>query len=421
MPQRRPMGGEDGGNAPGRTYYPGVASIDQAQPVTVERGGSISADFQMLETTLTRVSGVLLNAKGGPARGGHVSARTTNATKGTAAGFGGMPDGGGAGVDQNGAFELTLQPGEYIIEGMAPQGDEAQGPRMGSFGGMDRGQVKLMVGGESITGVTIASGAGGTVRGRFVFKGTGAPPTNFGGINIGLSGPSGMPGDECRAFDRAQVNPDGTFLAENIWGTCQIRAAGSTKGWAFDAIMHNGNDITNRVIEFGTGSSITGVEVVFSDRVGDLAVTVADERGTPTQDYVAVAFPVDKEKWGDQRFMRFQIKSAPGPQSAANPQTGGAGGPTGAQTMPLATLVQGGPYAGMINSTFSGPMTMSGGGNSFTMLLAGDYFAVALEDAAPEDLRDPEYVERLSQIATRISVSAGGQESVQLRRVKAPN
>ena len=43
----------------------------------------------------------------------------------------GMPDGGGAGIDQNGTFELMLQPGEYILEAMAPQGDE--GPRMGRF------------------------------------------------------------------------------------------------------------------------------------------------------------------------------------------------------------------------------------------------------------------------------------------------
>ena len=59
-------------------------------------------------------------------------------------------------------------------------------------------------------------------------------------------------------------------------------------------------------------------------------------------------------------------------------------------------------------------------GEPLRNLLAGDYFAVAVEDAASEDLRDPEYLERLSQIATRVTVTPGGAQSVQLRRVKAP-
>jgi hypothetical protein len=413
-PQRRgPM--EDIANALARTFYPGVASIEQAQPLTVERGQSLSGvDFQMLETTLTRVSGFVVTSKGSPATRGHVSVRSPTPITGMP-GF--MPES-GSGI-QNGTFELTLQPGEYIIEAMASADDV---PSMNS-NEMDRGQVKLMVSGEAMSGVTIVTGRGGTLNGRFVFKGNSPPPTNLQAFNIGMTGPSGNMGDECRAFNRPAVNADGTFTAENVWGTCQVRGGGMTKGWTFEAVMHSGNDITNRAIEFGAGRSISGVEIVYTDRVGDLAVTVSDDRGAPTLDYVAIAFPVEKEKWGDPRFMRFQVRSAPTNTS------GGPGGPTGgtaafdgSRVMPSVSLVpQGSPYAGMVNSSFSGPVGITSSGGSFSTLLAGDYFAVALEDAAAEDLRDPEYLERLSQIATRVSVTAGGTDSVQLRRVPAPN
>jgi hypothetical protein len=402
-PQRRPDSHEEGSNAPGRTYYPGVASIDQAQPITLERGTSVAGiDFQMTETTLTKVTGFVLNAKGGPAKGGHVSARATNATKGMPPGMGGfMGDGGGSGIDQNGAFELMLQPGEYIIEGMA-QGED--GRRQGSFE-MDRGSVRLVVAGEAISGVTIATGQGGTVSGRFVFKGSSAPPTSFGGFNIGFSGPNGMTSEDCRAFNRPTVNPDGTFSAENMWGTCTIRGGGMAKGWTFEAVMHNGNDITNRAIEFGAGRSISGIEIIYSDRVGDITLTVADERGAPSEDYVAIVFPVEKERWSDQRFLRTQVMSR-----KTNLPPNAAPGYT--NTRISSSSIDPTP---MVSSEVFGVGT-----GSIRNILAGDYFAIAVDDAAFEDLRDPEYLERLAQMATRVTLTPGGAQAVQLRRVKAP-
>jgi hypothetical protein len=402
IPQRRLPNNEDGGSAIGRTFYPGVASIDQAQPITIERGQSLGGvDFQLLETTLTRVTGYVLNSKGSPALRGSVSARTVGSTRNLPQ-FGFGPDGGGSGID-NGTFDLMLQPGEYIIEAMA-SGDDV--PSMNSFE-MDRGQVRLTVSGEAMSGVTIATGRGGTVSGRFVFNGRSAPPASFQGFNIGFSGPEGGMGGECRAFNRPTVNPDGTFTAENMWGTCQVRGGGAAKGWTFEAVMHNGNDITNRVIEFDSARSLSGVEIVYSDRVADLAVTVSDERGMPIKDYVAVAFPVEKEKWGDQRFMRFQVTT---PANNPNAMAGGLAGFTGSRV--TATMET--PVSSM------GPGMGGSQANTLRTLLAGDYFVVALEDSAPEDLRDPEFLERLSQVATRVSVSVGSTESVQLRRVTLP-
>jgi hypothetical protein len=411
-PQRRSGMAEDAGSASGRTFYPGVPAIEQAQPITIERGQTLAGlDFQLLETTLTKVSGNVLSAKGSPARGGHVSVRVAPppaGSKGTAELRGMMPEmGGGGGIDQNGAFELMLQPGDYILEAMASQSDE--GPRMGRFD-MDRGQIRLQVAGEAMAGVTISTGGGGTVSGRFVFNGRSAPPASgFKGFNVAISAQNDTAGDQCRSFsNRPTVNEDGTFTMENIWGSCVIRGGGMMQGWTFEAVMHSGNNITNRPIEFGAGQSISGVEIVLTDRVGDVSVTVSDDRGTPTQDYVTVLFPTEKEKWGDPRFLRAQA-SSPGPNANA------LGGFTTGRVMSTSMNNQASFALGSVTGGVTG-----GVGGSMRNLLAGDYFVIAVEDVAYEDLRDPEFLERLSTDATRVTVSAGGAETVTLRRVKLP-
>jgi hypothetical protein len=407
-PPRRQGSAEDPGSAAGRTFYPGVTSLEQAQPITVERGQTIAGlDLQLLETTLTKVSGTVLTAKGSPARGGHVSVRVASPVGKSTAALGFLPDmSGGSGIDQNGAFELMLQPGEYIIEGMAAQGGDQIGPRMA--GDMDRGQIRLQVAGEAMSGVTISTGGGGTASGRIVFNGRGTPPASgFQGFNISVTGQNEMVGDQCRTFNnRPTINPDGTFMLENIFGACMIRGAGMVQGWTFEAVMHSGNNITNRPIEFDAGRSISGVEIVFTDRIGEVSVTVSDERGAPTQDYVAILFPAEKEKWGDPRFVRAQANSAPA--SGANPNAPGS--PTAALVTPNS----------MNQMSFGPGSVTSGPGGSMRNLLAGDYLVIAMDDVAYEDLRDPEFLEKLSVDATRVTVTAGGAENVALRRVKLP-
>ena len=402
---------EDGGSATGRTFYPGVASIEQAQPITMERGQSIAGlDFQMLETTLTKVSGFVLTAKGTPAQGGHVSVRTASASKGRLWRIGGCPIAAARASIRTATFELMLQPGEYIIEGMAAQGDRSA-RRHGRLARWIAVRCVCRSRGESMSGVTIATGGGGTASGRFVFNGRGAPPAELRGFNVSFSGPERMMGDQCRTFNnRPTVNPDGTFPAENIWGTCQIRGGGTAKGWTFEAVMHNGNDITNRADRVRRRAiDQRRRDRLLRPRRRNRPSTVADERGTPTQDYVAIAFPVEKEKWGDQRFLRAQVMS-PAPPPGRDPSgrlpTGRARrhveqhGP-GRRRSPCSACDVGRPE------------------QSCATLLAGDYFVVALEDAAFEDLRDPEYLERLSR-SPRASRERWRRRSVQLRRVKAP-
>jgi len=55
-----------------------------------------------------------------------------------------------------------------------------------------------------------------------------------------------------------------------------------------------------------------------------------------------------------------------------------------------------------------------------TSLPAGDYYVVAVDDAAFDDLQNPAFLEQLVPAATRVTLRDGEPQKVQLRRIKAP-
>ena len=56
--------------------------------------------------------------------------------------------------------------------------------------------------------------------------------------------------------------------------------------------------------------------------------------------------------------------------------------------------------------------------DSMIGLPPGEYFAVAVDDAEPDVLRDPDLLERLSRAAVRITVDDGAKTEVALRLTK---
>jgi hypothetical protein len=68
----------------------------------------------------------------------------------------------------------------------------------------------------------------------------------------------------------------------------------------------NGIDRTDEPIPFGTtGQSLADVEVVLTDRVSEIAGTVADDRARPVPAAPVVVFSTDRSRWYDlSRFLR---------------------------------------------------------------------------------------------------------------------
>jgi hypothetical protein len=358
--------GESDDTGLGRLYYPGVASFDQAQPITIEKGQTVSdLEFTLSEVRLTRVAGSVLNALGQPLRDGQISvqARSQNGAL--------WPSGTGGRIREDGSFDLRIQPGDYVLEVAASikQGQNPASPPI-----VERGLLPLTVGAEPMAGVVITADRGATATGRIVFEGRGEPPADLRKVLLTFQ-PLEIGGAACQSLSQPTINRDGSFTAENLWGACQIRTMG-IDGWQLKSIVHKETDVTTRPFSFSAGQRVSDVQVVFTDRLSDLSLEVTDDQGEPSKDYVAVVFPTNAELWSDPRFLRTTVVEA---ERAAT-------------------------------------------GRELKGLLAGEYFAVATEDLAFGDLENPAFLKRLASVSNTVTLTGDGQAvSLRLRRIALPS
>jgi len=104
---------------------------------------------------------------------------------------------------------------------------------------------------------------------------------------------------------------------------------------------------------------------------------VSDDSGRPTREYVALVFPVDRERWtAGSRYVRTYVAPAE--------ETIGAGE-----------------------------------GDTIGGLPAGDYYIAAVPDIEADAVRDPgDIFEALSHRATRVTIADAAMLDVSLRLVK---
>jgi Carboxypeptidase regulatory-like domain len=384
----------------GRTFYPGVPAQDQAQPITIERGQSVlGIELVMQETVLVTVSGTVVSAKGEPITSGQISVMQHSA--------GGSMSWGdpGTSIKPDGTFEFKLQPGEYILSAM-PNRNMRSLVQPWPDKDAERGVLPLTVAGEAMTGLVITTGPGATASGRVVFDGRTAPPTDLSSMTVSFTSQSqsGMPSDRCSSQGppvRVNLNPDGTFLAEGLWGTCSVQVGPPPRGgWALKGVVQGGTDITNRSIAFQPGQQLRDLQIVFTDRLGTLELSVVDEHGTALQEYVALVFPVDKSRWSDNQPARTYVGS-PMLDYARELERS-------VRTTSTATAAPAPPMPPSRQPIMRG-------------LLAGEYYAVAVDDVTFEDIRDPEFLTQLAPLAMRVMIGDNDSKSIQLRRVALPD
>jgi hypothetical protein len=409
------------------TFYPGVLNPDEAQPITVERGQTLSGiEFQVLEQPMSTVTGLVLDASGRPAMAGNVNAQIQfgiiTASRASSQ------------IHGDGSFELKLPPGEYRLLAYVPppadasktQGsDPSGGPRptavlSGPNGGtviggvvrgnpgpgeQQQGMQRLTVGANAISNVTINAGYGGTISGRVLFDGDAAPPAPS---KITVNGMTRRPitfnvqfdgSDECRNSDAKGVKDDYTFTIESVRGSCAINVAVlDAGGWRARTAMYRNVDLLDRPIEVWGNQSVRDVVITMTNKRTDLSAEVTDDQGMPTLDYLLVAFSTDKARWASPRHVVFIPSSTPSPSPAATAQ--GGFGATAA--------------VAAINGA------MRGGSRSMTSPPAGEYYVIAIDDATAEDIHDPVFLDQLVPGATRVTLREGEPQKLQLRRQKAP-
>jgi hypothetical protein len=285
-------GAEATGYAP--TYYPGSPDAGDAQRVTVGLGQELgNVSFALVATRLVRVSGTVLTSQGTPMANGMVMLGPANTRRGAAMGvsFAGR-------IDASGAFRIAnVTPGRYVAQVRTgrPRGDLDPGTE---FGRQD-----VIVGGDDVDGVVIVTGPGARVVGQ-VTTDTNTPPSirpqqvqvaaRQAEPDLVMPGPGGM----------ARVNDDWTFEIAGLFDPRLFRA-NLPQGWTLKAVLLGGQDITDTPVVVPPGQTLSGLQMVITERMSEVSGLVTDAKGVPVTDVTVVVFPADESRWTYQsRFIR---------------------------------------------------------------------------------------------------------------------
>ena len=287
------------GHAP--TYFPGTSDAAAAQSVTVGLlQDPVGIDIPLIPVRAARVSGSAFDAAGEPLKGGIL----LNPSERSGSLSVEMPWMTNPRAD--GIFDIgNVPPGEYVLQAVKPPAQMQPRTSEGEFASMF-----ITVDGTDINDLVVRTSTGSTVTGRITFDGDAA------GLQPRDIGVSPRPVD----FDlspiigsgyRALVHDDWTFEMAGLSGPRRF-ALSALPGWSLKEVRVNGRDITDSPMPFGTkDDSLSGVEVVMTDRGAGIAGTVSGARNQPVADYTVVVAAADRQRWYAQsRFMAF---ARPGP------------------------------------------------------------------------------------------------------------
>jgi hypothetical protein len=144
------------------------------------------------------------------------------------------------------------------------------------------------------------------------------------------------------------------------------------QGWFVKSVRVDGRDVIDSGIEFKGNEELAGVEVVLTTQMAQISGTVKGADGKPAKDYAVVVFPDDKERWTpDSRYF-----------GQARPDQDGR----------------------------------------FKVLGLPDetYLVAALEYVDASDWRDPEFLDRLRDAATRVTAASGQSKELELKIISVP-
>ena len=262
-----------------------------------------------------RISGRVTNADGTPAGVGQRQSRARCLGRRAAALGGGY----GSRI-QDGTFAIAnVPPGRYILRAT---GDGGRGRGRGGRGGdatiPQYAAQPLSVDGD-MDGVFVTLGAAATLSGTVTIQATQTPVlpdlTQFRIVappaDLSDFGPGGQ----------ARVERDGSFTLDGIAAGSRVIRAQAPRGWTLKSVIVDGRDVIDTPLEVRSGERISGVSLVFTDKLSEVNGTLTDQQGAPITDYTVLAFPTDAVLWRPQARQimtarpdqngRFQLRGLP--------------------------------------------------------------------------------------------------------------
>jgi protocatechuate 3,4-dioxygenase beta subunit len=286
-------------------YFPGSASIADARTVTVTTADVEGIDLAVGDVPTARVTGVALDSSGRPLdgmvqltvsqRSGHIVAgpRSTH----TAAG---------------GAFTFfNVAPGDYVAQATkVPPFPPVQleRPVVEDFRDVSEFAAEYVtVGAQDPEPITLRTARGSVMEATIVVDSA----------------------DRSASFDRMQIDAQpidsdlmrGSFSMRSsgvsfgggnrrvrfaaLIGPWRFVVSGMPDGFYLKSLTINGSEMTDQVIDLGTGGGIASAEVVVSPKGGTIAGRITSARKTGAMGSSVIVFPQDREKWFERsRFIK---------------------------------------------------------------------------------------------------------------------
>ena len=356
-------GRTNGVRAAPRAFYPAAPTLAQANVVRVDAGGDATgADITFLPAPTFRVSGIALDSDGDPI--------TWPVALTVSAGSGGVmmpPLTSPFAFD--GSFEFPhVPPGRYVLQAFQMATREFGRAFVDVIDG-DVGPVRLNVAPTS------------TLSGRIVVNG--APADALGDVRIDVLAADPDYFSQ-NALPRAAVfmlntrsdsggSTEATYEMRGLAGPVRFVDARAPAGWWLESVNIGGVNAADEPVLFEAPvDSRSDVDIVFSTNGAAVSGRALDGRNEPAAAYVAVAFPVDRQRWY-----------------------------TGSRYVKSAQPVE--------RARFTIPS-----------LPPGDYWLAAVEALPDGALRDPGVLDALTAVGRRVTLAAGERRAVDLPLVRLP-
>src|SRR4051812_26053016 len=264
------------------TYFPGVASVNEAKPIAVGLSEEVlDINFNMQLVHVSRITGHVVNPDGTAVTSGNVNLGIDVA--GARGNQIGMNYGGRTQWD--GEFTIAnVPPGRYTLRA---RGDDSETPQYAA--------QPVTITGEDLSDLTVVLAPGATITGAVTFLG--APGASPDPSQFRITAPAA---DQSNVGPQpnARVGKDGAFELSGVpAGSHLIRSAGNARGFILKSVTVNGRDVTDTPVTLRGGETLANVTVVFTDQQNEINGTVTNEQGTALPDYTVLAFSTDPSLW----------------------------------------------------------------------------------------------------------------------------
>jgi hypothetical protein len=252
---------------------------------------------------------------------------------------------------------MTQPDGKFSLNGLAP-GEYII--RANLPGGQEQAAQPVTIDGSDITDLQLMVTKPSVIHGRVAFDGAGTPP-KAAEVRVTAARQDPM----VNGGGTVSIKDDLTFEMPIAAGRVYVRAQPIAQTWRLGRVLLNGTDITDAGVDVPVNGAINDVVVELTDHIYPVSGKVTDAAGGVVRDCLVIVFAQDPAAWTP--LTRYLGTSRPG-----------------------------------LDDRFTVKMP------------AGDYYAVALSEVDPGAWADPEFLSQARDRATRFTLAAGENKTVDL-------